>query len=44
MAFPDRPAAVISRRATDGISRFSRVEVPYMRRVSDRAGSADGSR
>ena len=37
-----RPA--INRPGGHGISRFSRMETPYMRRVSDRAGSAGGSR
>ena len=39
-AFPDRPADGLRRRpaGTDGISRFSCMERPRMRRVSDSAG------
>ena len=43
-AFPERPARLISRTGEHGISRFSRMEIPYMHRFSDRAGSAGGSR
>jgi len=35
---------VINQGGERGISRFSHMEVPYMHRFSDRAGSANGSR
>jgi hypothetical protein len=42
-AFPERPAAD-QEAGGDGLSRFSRMELPYMPRFFDRAGSAGDSR
>jgi len=39
-----QPSPVTGRTGERGTSRFSRMEVPYMRRVSDRAGPASDSR
>ena len=42
-AFPERPAPFPA-GGQCGISRFSRMKIPYMHRFSDRAGSAGDSR
>ena len=43
-AFPSRPAAPSLAAGDRGTSRFSRMEIPYMHRFFDRAGSGGSLR
>ena len=44
LSVPWTARPVITPAGRRGISRFSRMEIPYMHRFSDRAGSPGGSR